>query len=74
MAATRFRDGRGKKEVYSGPWKVQGVPLTGLSVDVMMHARKIRNRSVSTADIKRFHVRPVRLRHSLADEFAQYAW
>ena len=29
---------------------------------------------MSTADVKPFHVRPVHLRHSIGDEFAQYAW
>lgn len=75
--ATRFREGRGRKlqhEIYTGPWTVKEVPLTGLSVVVTMQGRKERTRSVSTADVKRFHLRPPSLRHALPDEFAQYAW
>ena len=41
---------------------------------VTMRGRKQRTRNVSTADVKPYHLRLLTLRHSLADEFAQYAW
>ena len=47
---------------------------TGLSVQVTMRDRIQRIRSVSTPDVKPYHLRPLTLRHSLADECAQYAW
>ena len=39
-----------------------------------MRGLKLRSRRVSVADVTPFHVRPVHLRHSIADEFAQYVW
>ena len=75
--SSRHRDGRGKKlqhEVYTGPWEVSEVLQRGLSVKVLMNGRKKRERNVSLADVKLFHTRPPSLRHSLADEFAQFAW
>ena len=39
-----------------------------------MQGLKQRNRRVSCADVKPFHVRPLHLRHCINDEFAQYAW
>ena len=75
--SSRHRDYRGRKlqhDLYTGPWKVTGVIQPGLSVEVMMHGRKKRSRRVSTADVKPFHLRALSFRHSLAEEFAQYAW
>ena len=71
------RDGKGRKlhhERYTGPWEVQEVLMTGLSVKVVMQGRKLRVRTVATSEVKPFHVRPLHLRHSIADEFAQYVW
>ena len=76
-ASLRHRDRRGMKlqhDVYTGPWTVVEVLEKGLSVQVEMRGLKQRSRRVSVADVKPFHVRPVHLRHSIADEFAQYAW
>ena len=73
----RHRDRRGRKlqhDLYTGPWKVTDVIQPGLSVEVSLHGRKKRCRRVSTADVKPFHLRPPSLRHSIADEFATYAW
>ena len=75
--SSRHRDGRGKKlqhELYTGPWEVTEELQKGLSVRVVMRGRKQRDRRVSLADVKPFHVRPESLRHSLADEFAQFGW
>lgn len=75
--SSRHRDRRGMKlqhERYTGPWKVSEVLQKGLSVHVSMQGRKQRDRRVSIADVKLFHTRPPSLRHSLADEFAHYAW
>ena len=75
--SSRHRDKRGMKlqhELYTGPWKVGEVLQQGLSVQVTMQGRKQRDRRVALADVKLFHTRPLPLRHSLADEFAQYAW
>jgi len=75
--SSRHRDNRGRKlqhDHYTGPWRVTEVVRAGISVQVTMRGRKQRTRTVSVADVKPFHVRPLTLRHSLADEFAQYAW
>ena len=75
--SSRHRDHRGRKlqhELYTGPWEVTGVIQPGRRVEVMMHGRKKRSRRVSTADVKPFHLRALPSRHSLAEEFAQYAW
>ena len=75
--STTYREGLGKKllhEKWTGPWRVDEVVQRGLSVVVVMQGRKIRKRTVSTAWLKPFHVRPLHLRHTIADEFAQYAW
>lgn len=76
-SATRHRDSRGRKlqhDVYTGPWEVKEVPITGISVNVEMQGRKRRKRLVATSDVKRFYLRPPEIRHPLADEFAQFAW
>ena len=76
-ASQRHRDRRGMKlqhDVYSGPWTVVEVLEPGLSVQVEMKGLRKRSRRVSVADVKPFHVRPVHLRHNIADEFAQYVW
>ena len=39
-----------------------------------MYGRKLRTRRVAVSEVKPFHVRPPHLRHSIADEFAQYVW
>lgn len=68
---------RGRKlhhQLYTGPWEVSEVLQKGLSVRVLMKGRRQRDRRVSLADVKLFHTRPVPFRHSLADEFAQFAW
>ncbi|CAB1096027.1 unnamed protein product [Ectocarpus sp. CCAP 1310/34] len=73
----RHRDRRERKlqhDLYTGPWKVTDVIQPGLSVEVSLHGRRKRSRRVSTADVKPFHLRPPSLRHSIADEFATYAW
>ena len=75
--SSRHRDNRGRKlqhDHYTGPWKVTEVVQAGISIQVTMRGRKQRTRTVSVADVKPFHLRPLTLRHSLADEFAQYAW
>ena len=74
---SRHRDNRGRKfqhDHYTGPWRVTEVLQTGLSMQVTMRGRKQCTRNVSTADVKPYYLRPLYLRHSLADEFAQYAW
>ena len=75
--SSRHRDNRGRKlkhDHYTGLWRVTEVLQTGLSMQVTMRGRKQRTRNnVSTADIKPYYLRPLSLRHSLADEFAQYA-
>lgn len=66
---------RGKKlqhELYTGPWQVSEVLQRGLSVQVSMQGRRLRNRRVSLADVKPLCTRPLSLRHSLTDGFAQY--
>lgn len=76
-ASSRYRDARGIKlqhDLYTGPWTVTEVLQTGLSAQVSMRGRKQRSRRVSLGDVRPFHVRPSHLRHSLADEFALYAW
>ena len=76
-ASLRHRDRHGMKlqhDVYTGPWTVVEVLERGLSVQVEMRGLKLRSRRVSVADVKPFHIRPVHLRHSIADEFAQYVW
>ena len=45
----------------------------GLCVQITMRGRNQRARNVSTADVKPYHLRPLTLRHSLADTFARYA-
>lgn len=76
-ASLRHRDRHGMKlqhDLYTGPWTVVEVLERGLSVRVEMKGLRPRSRRVSCADVKPFHVRPVHLRHSIGDEFAQYAW
>ena len=70
------RDGKGKlqHERYTGPWEIQEVLTTGLSAKVMMRGRRPRTRTVAASEVKPVHVRPAHLRHSIADEFAQYIW
>ena len=71
------RQGRGPKlihEKWTGPWKVMGVVLEGLSVVIEMEGRATRSRTVSTASLKPFYTRPSDLRHPMEDEFAQLAW
>ena len=49
------RQGRGPKlihEKWTGPWKVMGVVLEGLSVVIDMEGRATRSRTVSTASLK----------------------
>ena len=53
---------------------MQQVVLKGLSIKVKKCGRKIRERTVSAANVKRFHVRPPHLRHSFPDEYAQLVW
>ena len=75
--SSRHHDSKGRRlqhNHYTGPWRVTGVLQTGLSMQVTMRGRKQRTRKVSTADVKPYYLRPLSLRHSLADEFAQYAW
>ena len=48
--------------------------MTGQSVEVELRGRKTRKRTVSTSTLEPFTVRPLDLRHSIEDEFAQYAW
>ena len=75
--SSRHRDNSGRKlqhDHYTGPWIVTEVLQTGLSMQVTMRGRKQRTRNVSTADVKPYYLRPLSLRNSLADEFAQYAW
>ena len=73
--SSRHHDNRGRKlqhDHYTGPWAVTEVLQTGLSLQSTMRGRKQRTRHVSTA--KPYYLRPHTLRHSFADEFAQYAW
>ena len=75
--STRGREGYGTKlhhEKYTGPWPITRVLMTGLSVEVELRGRKTRKRTVATSALKPFTVRPPDLRHSIEDEFAQYAW
>lgn len=46
------------------PWTVQQVMIPGLSLKVGMHGRKIRERTVSAANVKKFHAGPEQSRHS----------
>ena len=74
---TLHRSGRGGKlehERWTGPWRVSRILQEGLTAEVEMKGRQLRTRKVHTGLIKPFHVRPRDLRHSMADEFAQYAW
>eukprot|EP00752_Nemacystus_decipiens_P017631 g15802.t1 len=76
-ASLKHRDHRGMKlqhDAYTGPWTVVEVLEKGLSVQVEMKGLRPRSRRVSVADVKPFHVRPVRLRHDIANEFAQHVW
>ena len=71
------RQGRRPKlihEKWTGPWKVMGVVLEGLSVVIEMEGRATRSRTVSTASLKPFYTRPSDLRHPMEDKFAQLAW
>ena len=43
-------------------------------MQVTMRGRKQPTRNVSSADVKPYYLRPLSLRHSLVEEFAQYAW
>ena len=75
--STRSREGYGAKlhhEKYTGPWSITRVLMTGLSVEVELRGRKTRKRTVATSALKPFTVRPPDLRHTIEDEFAQYAW
>ena len=70
--SSRHPDNRGRKlqhDHYTGPWRVTEVLQTGLSMQVTMRGRKQRTRNVSTADVKPYYLRPLSLRHSVADEF-----
>ena len=77
MESTIYREGVSRKiqhERWTGPWTVEEIGQIGLILKVVMQGRKVRARTVSTADVKLFHVRPPDLRHPMADEFAQFAW
>ena len=69
--SSRHRDNKGRKlqhDRYTGLWRITKILQTTI------RGRKQRTRNVSTADVKPYHLRPLTLRDSLADEFAQYAW
>ena len=71
------RNGSGGKlehERGTGPWKKTKVLNAGLTIEVVMERRSTQIRHVSAKCIKPFHARPPDLRHTLADEFAQFAW
>ena len=75
--SNRSREGYGTKlhhDKYTGPWSITRVLMTGLSVEVELRGRKTRKRTVATSALKPFTVRPPDLRHTIEDEFAQYAW
>ena len=61
-------------DLWTGPWVVQQVVIPGLSLKVKMPGRKIRERTVSAANVKKFHVRPTHLRHPFPDEYSQFVW
>ena len=48
--------------------------MTGLSVEVELRGRRTRKRTIVTSALNPFTVRPLDLRHSMEDEFAQNAW
>ena len=61
-------------DLWTGPWEVHKIVIRGLSLQVRMRGRKIRERTVSAANVKKFHARPAYLHHSFGDEYAQLAW
>ena len=75
--STRSREGYGTKlhhEKYTGPWSITRALMTGLSVEVELRGKKTRKCTVVTSALKPFTVRPPNLRHTIENEFAQYAW
>ena len=77
LSSNMERNGSGGKlehERWTGPWKITKVLNVGLIIEVVMEGRSTRSRHVSPGGIKLFHVRPLDLRHPLADVFAQFAW
>lgn len=57
-------------EHWTGPWVVTKVLQPDLSFTVRMNGRKIRQRTISEANVKPFYLRPIHLRHDFEDEFS----